>query len=73
MDGLFGCLPEQTRPRALECDSHFFVECRRCDGTGREVCTWPKHYMIAQTWDPTCRGCSGTGGTLERRWVVPAK
>ena len=67
---LFADLPIQPAPTILTCDTHVLEPCRRCAGTGREACPYPRHYNVAQTWDPTCRGCGGAGAHLIKRWHV---
>lgn len=71
--GLFADLPVQHAPAAIETDQHVLEPCRRCSGTGRESCPYPRHYDVAMTWDPTCRGCNGAGATLRRKidWYRP--
>lgn len=69
---LFADLPVQHPPAVRETDLHVLTPCRRCAGSGRERCPYPRHYAVAQTWDPTCRGCDGAGARLQHkiRWIT---
>lgn len=64
---LFADLPVQHPPAVIETDLHELMPCRRCDGTGRERCPYPRHFDVAMRWDPTCRGCDGAGVRLLRK------
>ena len=62
---LFADLPIQTAPDTLSCDNGILMKCNRCSGAGQEKCPYPRHYLVAQTWDPTCRKCNGSGWIYE--------
>lgn len=61
---LFADLSQQLPPAVITTDRHALMPCGRCGGRGRETCPYPRHYDIAQLWDPTCRGCGGAGRVL---------